>query len=234
MKKIYLGIQATYNTTDIALFEDENCLEPFFRPDLKASSHLVPYLDSLLRNNGKTLSDLAFIGLDKGPGAFTTLRVTIATLNGVAFAHKIPLIGIDGLEALTYELLYSLTMPQTDLQTTIVTLLNAYSNDVYFMISDVKNGSAIKVDYGCKNIDIVLESLASRTFEQKILFTGNGALLHQERISKKFSLLEILPTPTASAKTIARLGLIDFRQQKNCSDKILPNYVKTQIFNIKK
>lgn len=234
MKKIYLGIQATYNTTDIALFEDEKCLEQFFRADLKASSHLIPYLDSLLRNNGKTLSDLAFIALDKGPGAFTTLRVTIATLNGVAFAHKIPLIGIDGLEALTHELLCSLPIPQANLSTTIVTLLNAYSNDVYFMISDIKNGSTTTVDYGCQNIDIVLESLASKIFEQKIFFTGNGALLHQERITKKLSLLEILPTPTASAKTIACLGFIDFMQQKNCSDKILPNYVKTQIFNMKK
>ncbi len=234
MKKTYLGIQATYNTTDIAIFEDENCLEQFFRADLKASSHLVPYLDSLLRNHSKILSNLAFIALDKGPGAFTTLRVTIATLNGVAFAHKIPLIGIDGLEALTHELLCALTAPTQNSPTMIVALLNAYSNDVYFMISDVKNGLTIQLDYGCKNIDNVLESLASRNSEQKIFFTGNGALLHQERISKKITLSEIVPTSTADAKTIAYLGLIDFMQQKNCTDKILPNYVKTQLFNIKK
>ncbi|MBS1988289.1 tRNA (adenosine(37)-N6)-threonylcarbamoyltransferase complex dimerization subunit type 1 TsaB [Candidatus Dependentiae bacterium] len=234
MKKIYLGIQATYNTTDIALFEDENCLEQFFRADLKASSHLIPYLDSLLRNNGKTLSDLAFIALDKGPGAFTTLRVTIATLNGIAFAHKIPLIGIDGLEALTYEQLYTLTAPQKNFPITIASLLNAYSNDVYFMISEINNGFATQIDYGCKNIDIVLESLASRASEQKIFFTGNGALLHQERISTKFTRCEITPTSTANAKTIAHLGLSNFIEHKNCVDKILPNYVKTQLFNIKK
>ncbi len=220
MKTIYLGIQATYNTTDIALFEDENCLEQFFHADLKASSHLIPYLDSLLRNNGKTLADLSFIALDKGPGAFTTLRVTIATLNGVAFAHKIPLIGIDGLEALTHERLRTLAASQKDSPSIVVALLNAYSNDVYFMISEVNDGATTTIDYGCKNIDIVLEFLASRISDQKLFFMGNGALLHQERISKKFT-LENLSTSTASAKTIAQLGLIDFMQEKNCTDNFL-------------
>ena len=98
----------------------------------KASSLLVPYIKQILEKNSLKISDLDFICADQGPGAFTSLRVTIATINGISFASKIPLIGIDGLDALNQETLSDVMLKKQGVPEILIVLLNAYNNEVYF------------------------------------------------------------------------------------------------------
>ena len=55
---------------------------------VRASAQLLPLIDQLLVQHECELSDLDFIALDQGPGAFTSLRVVLTTINGIAFAQK--------------------------------------------------------------------------------------------------------------------------------------------------
>lgn len=234
---VYLAIQSTYQTTDIALFENSNCLERRFYTDHKASSHLIPHIDTLLKEHNKSLCDLNFIAVDKGPGAFTTLRVTIATLNGIAFAQAIILLGIDGLEALSNETLCALTPTQRTPSHCLVTLLNAYNNDVYFLITKIDAKNTSTIDYGCKKIDELLQNLTKNSSVEKMIFTGNGAILHKERIKQTLGSQAIMPDPlptVASSLAIGSLGLSYFKARKNIATKITPNYLKTQLFAVKK
>lgn len=238
MTKIrYLAIQSSYQTTDIALFENHVCLEQRFFTDLKASSHLIPHLDSLIKAHHLALSDFHFITVDKGPGAFTTLRVTIATINGIAFAHTIPLIGVNGLEAVTYETIARITTLEKAPFPLIVTLLNAYNNDVYFMISSRENEAYNVIESGCKKINFFLQDVLEQFPNQEFLFTGNASLLHKELIMELIPQKGVFIDPlinVASALTIGKLGFFDFQAHKNMSEKIAPNYIKTQLFSIKK
>lgn len=220
----FISIQGSYNHIELALFQNGHVLETVIKQDVKASSHLVPYLDTLLKNHKLTLQDLAFIAIDRGPGAFTSLRVSIATVNGIAFAHNIPLIGIDGLDALHHQT-HKLFPTQT-----IVCLLNAYNNDVYYSINTEK---------GYKKIDLLLQSLESTIqSKQSVIFTGNGALLHQELIKQKFG-ENVFASPQISVCSAEIIGLMALEnwqtQDKNIFPKnLIPNYVKTQEFAIKK
>lgn len=236
-KTTYLAIQSSYHTTDIALIQDNSCLERRFYTDRKASSHLVPYIDSLLNDHGKSLSDLAFIAVDKGPGAFTTLRVTIATLNGIAFARNIPLIGIDGLKALSHEVFTDCTRNEKTLPEIIIIMLNAYNNDVYFLISSVEKTGTTIIDFGYKNINQLLNELSTLYSGKKIVLAGNALSLHQEIINQNLEgklVISNSPLQIASATTIALLGFESFKAKTDLVSRIIPNYLKTLDFPLPK
>ena len=61
---------------------------------------LLPRARDLLAGHGAKLQDLAGVIVGTGPGAFTGLRVGIATAKGIAHALTIPIAGISSGEAL--------------------------------------------------------------------------------------------------------------------------------------
>src|ERR687898_2446203 len=48
------------------------------------------------------LADVSLYAVASGPGAFTGLRIGIATIQGLAFAHGRPVVGISALEAIAH------------------------------------------------------------------------------------------------------------------------------------
>jgi tRNA threonylcarbamoyladenosine biosynthesis protein TsaB len=67
------------------------------RPKHRGAS-LASTVEAILAAVGRTLSDLSCASVVVGPGAFTGLRVGIATLQGIASARGIPVWGIEALE----------------------------------------------------------------------------------------------------------------------------------------
>jgi len=229
----FISIQGSYNHVEISLFDNHTVLESIVKGDVKASSHLVPYLDALLHNHQIKLNDLSFIAIDQGPGAFTSLRVSIATINGIAFAHKIPLIGIDGLDALCQE-----EINKTDAQF-LVCLLNAFNNDVYFSINKREDSeTTTSLERGCKKIDTLLAELTNNP--QHITFTGNGAVLHRDLILNTLGNRAIIaqsPRNVCSSSIIGTMALKLWNETEDPETfpgNITPNYIKTQAFAIKK
>jgi len=226
--KHFISIQATYAHAQIALFGNADCIEVFEQHGTQASSSLIPYISTLLSKHNLTLKDISFIAVDKGPGAFTSLRVSIATVNGIAFDKKVPLIGIDGLDALNMQASKAIEPCNT-----LVVLLNAYNNDVYYAISTNSTQSSTTMDKGCKKIDQLLEQLQPH---KKVRFVGNGAQLHAEIITTIFGRESVILDPklsTASAEAIGQLAYEQCSKKENFSFRIEPNYVKTQYFAIR-
>jgi len=55
---------------------------------------LLTRIDGLLTDRGVALADLGAIAVGTGPGAFTGLRVGIATAKGLAHAMRLPIVGV--------------------------------------------------------------------------------------------------------------------------------------------
>jgi tRNA threonylcarbamoyladenosine biosynthesis protein TsaB len=53
-----------------------------------------------LADSGATLDQVSVLAVGLGPGAFTGLRVGIATMQGLAFARTIPVVGISAFDAI--------------------------------------------------------------------------------------------------------------------------------------
>jgi tRNA threonylcarbamoyl adenosine modification protein YeaZ len=236
MKPNFISIQATYSGASVALFSSSTLLESHTEQDAKASSHLIHHIDLILKKHNLTLQDLDFITIDKGPGAFTSLRVTVATVNGIAFSHRIPLIGIESLDAFVFEIDKKQNFEAIPKTSISIILLNAYNNDVYYAINRETQEATHVVDKGCKKIDAVLELLPSNDSFQTCLITGNGALLHQELITNTLKdryIVHFHEQAVPSVETIAMLGLEVFNKETKHEYKIEPVYGKSQYFAIR-
>ena len=120
-----LSIAHTYQSIEIALCNGDHCIDRATEETGHASKHLIPLISSLLEKNQVTLKQIQWIAVNQGPGPFTTLRVMIASVNGLSFATGIPLIGIDGIRAL---------LAQYPSNQTTIALLDAFNKDVYYGI----------------------------------------------------------------------------------------------------
>lgn len=57
---------------------------------------LLAYLHDCLEAQDQTLEDISGIGVFKGPGSFTGLRIGLTVLNTLAEARGIPIVGVTG------------------------------------------------------------------------------------------------------------------------------------------
>lgn len=226
---VHLSIQGSYSALQLALFENESCLGMSTFDHKKASSHLLLLINDLLSQFGYTRNELSFIGVDKGPGAFTSLRVIISTVNGIAFASHIPLIGIDGLEALGQEIINNENIPPAYL----VIMLNAYGGDAYYRISS----NAGLLEKGCEKGQDLIQRIASSNHEGMLLFAGNGVGTYASQIGQFFgnrAQLKNCSYQISSAKTIGQLAYKAWIMGDQSTLRIVPHYIKTQYFAIPK
>ena len=64
------------------------------------SETLLPLIDSVLSEARLSLEDLAGIAVSTGPGAFTSLRIGVATVKGLCFGEGPPVVAVPTLAAL--------------------------------------------------------------------------------------------------------------------------------------
>ena len=99
----YLTIDTTTKVSALALAEDGKLIaEVFLHTQKMHSERLIPMLDQLLETAAWKLNDLAFIGVVKGPGSFTGIRIGIATAQGFSQVLNIPVVGVLSLESLAW------------------------------------------------------------------------------------------------------------------------------------
>ncbi len=88
-------LQVSPVTTGKAQF-DELC----FPPGLVHGRELFPHLDALLQRHSLTPAELAVIAVSFGPGSYTGVRIGVAAAKALAWALKIPALGISTLEVI--------------------------------------------------------------------------------------------------------------------------------------
>jgi len=67
-----------------------------WQADRTLAKNLLRYLSEQLQKNNKTFSDITGIGVFRGPGSFTGLRIGMTVLNTIADAEAIPIVGTTG------------------------------------------------------------------------------------------------------------------------------------------
>ncbi|PKN03446.1 tRNA (adenosine(37)-N6)-threonylcarbamoyltransferase complex dimerization subunit type 1 TsaB [Candidatus Dependentiae bacterium HGW-Dependentiae-1] len=213
----FLGVQSTYTAIEVGVFAQEKLVTCAQEDKIRASKNLIPLIAYTLDQAKIPLEKLSFIAVNQGPGPFTTLRVAIATANGLSFASKLPLIGIDSLEAFLRE-----HAPKK--QVTLV-LFNAFNNDVYYALQSP--GIAPRTGY--KNIEVLLSQIHQEMPEQSVVFLGNGTELHREKITQLLGTHAIIPEPLATTYSIQKLGALAlerWQKKEGLSTQLTPLYLK--------
>lgn len=216
-----LAINSTYTTVEAGLFCNDHLISITTLDHKQASKELMLKVAELFAQNGLSFSDLAYIAAYQGPGPFTTLRVAIASVNGLGFATQLPLLGIDGFDCFLQEHkdgAYPLT----------IALFNAFSGDVYYALQ-----TGTTITKGSEKAETFLSAVSREYPTTPIRFIGSGVTLHKPLIEQILP-NSYIPEPLPQSCSLSYLGTMAFNQWQDThggSTQLLPLYLKSAIMS---
>lgn len=96
-----LAVDTSTARMGLALYDGVQVMGEFaWHSSQRHTVELAPAIDDLLRRCGFTMEDVRALGVALGPGSFTSLRVGLSLVKGLALARRLPLIGIPTLDIL--------------------------------------------------------------------------------------------------------------------------------------
>lgn len=98
-----LAVDTSNEWMGLAVYDGTRVVgERAWRSSQRHTVELAPAVQDLLTRCKLTAKDLTALGVAIGPGSFTSLRVGLAFVKGLAFARKIPVVGIPTLDILAH------------------------------------------------------------------------------------------------------------------------------------
>ena len=93
---LFLNTSTAY--CELLLSDDGALIDGSWEAGRTLARDLLKNIDELLASRGKSLEDLTGIGIVKGPGSFTGLRIGLTVANTLADDLGIPIVGETGEE----------------------------------------------------------------------------------------------------------------------------------------
>lgn len=96
-----LAVDTSTAQVGLAVYDGVQVLGEFaWRSSQRHTVELAPAIANLLARTGLTMDNIRALGVALGPGSFTSLRVGLSLVKGLALARHLPLIGIPTLDIL--------------------------------------------------------------------------------------------------------------------------------------
>lgn len=214
-----LSLDTSSRDASIAVLKNEDVLLEYnFTSQDNLSAMLIPSLEFILKALGLQIAQIDVFGIGIGPGLFTGIRIGMATLKGLAFAERKPIVGIISLKALAYKFVGT--------KKNIISLIDAKKGEVYLGGYCFSNGEFVELIPPCllKIADIV--PLVAK-FPDKI-FVGSGAEKHTDFLKNNFSDSRRPYRSNFLANEIGKITLQQFRREQYLTDlqDLLPFYLR--------
>jgi tRNA threonylcarbamoyladenosine biosynthesis protein TsaB len=161
-----------------------------------------------LHEAGMTVADVELYGVAAGPGAFTGLRVGIATVQGLAFAHRRPVAAISALDALANA---ALSHPRTGASTLIAPWMDAARGEVFSAIFELAEDAEVRLiaveGPSVASPDATLARWEALVDARRVIFVGEGALRYRDRITASLGeRADVVPVAPPIASIVGRLA----------------------------
>lgn len=177
-----LIIETATEVCSVALAKDGRVIDQKESSEGQNHSRLVSvFAEELLSRNKVKPSDLSAVGVSKGPGSYTGLRIGVSTAKGICFASNIPLIAVGTLESMAQYLAKNRVkygIPE-DLPVLYCPMIDARRMEVFSMLID-PDGKILK-PISAEVIDE--EFLAEELSGHRIVFFGNGSAKCQKMLT---------------------------------------------------
>jgi tRNA threonylcarbamoyl adenosine modification protein YeaZ len=232
--RLLLALETTGEGASVALAEGPRILARSDVDTRAATSELVMLLvDDVLRRTGASATDLVLLAASRGPGAFTGIRVGLATVRGLALGWGVPAVSVTSLDAMTVR--------YRDYPGAIVGLIDARRGQLYARteahpgnLSGVRSGSPpgshAQGDRVFSPIELLhpqdlprlgADLLAAGDGSIPPLVLGTGVARYPDAISHAFPGGWLLPDVRPDA-----VGVAEAVRQGRVSEELAPLYVR--------
>jgi len=219
VEPLLLTVSTATRLASIAVTRGESLLgEVALDPPGTQSDFLLPVIADLLTRLELKLEEFDCFAAVHGPGAFTGLRVGIATIKGLALALNKPVIGVSSLQ--------SLAMQVPDVAAQVYTLIDARKKEVYAGCYNWESGLPHPV---CAERVIDPQQLLSE-ISGEALFVGDGSIAYRTLIVRQLGSRARFAPSSANmlrAGSAAMLALVKFEADELLSAASLnPVYIR--------
>ena len=208
---LVLSVDSSYSTATCALIKDDKILAEINLNDKRQHSIiLMRLIDSILKEYEIDINDIDAFIISRGPGSFTGLRIGMATLKGLAFASKKPLISVSTLDALAYN--------SISFQGIICPIMDALRDNIYTCLYKNENNNLTPlIKEQCLNINELVTILKEQTLP--IIFVGDGVAKHKEFLQENIPNSFFAPNHSNfhKASSVGELGI------KKINDVVIEN-----------
>ncbi len=104
MSPTILAIETATEACSAALLHNDQLYELYELAPQKHNSLILPMCEQLMHQANINFSQINALAFGCGPGSFTGLRIAAGIIQGLAFAHQLPVIPVSTLRALAQEL----------------------------------------------------------------------------------------------------------------------------------
>ena|SRR5687767_3661846 len=96
-----LAVDTSTAQVGLALYDGAQVISEYaWRSSQRHTVELAPAISELLTCCGLTMDDVRALGVALGPGSFTSLRVGLSLVKGLALSRHLPLVGVPTLDIL--------------------------------------------------------------------------------------------------------------------------------------
>jgi tRNA threonylcarbamoyladenosine biosynthesis protein TsaB len=94
-----LAVDTSTAQVGLAVYDDGQVVAEYaWRSSQRHTVELAPAVASMLSRSGLTMDNIQAVGVALGPGSFTSLRVGLSLVKGLALARHLPIVGISTLD----------------------------------------------------------------------------------------------------------------------------------------
>lgn len=171
-----LAIDTSSNVATVAVTDDTKLAGEYILNHKKTHSQkIMPMLDEVMKSLEIDVNEIDLFAVVTGPGSFTGLRIGVAAVKALAQVTKKPVVSVDTLEGLAYNLPFCPHL--------IVPMMDARRSDVYTAVYD--NGTSLeKIIRPCAiSLEECVEQI--KALGKTAVFLGDGAYLHKDYIKEQ-------------------------------------------------
>ena len=216
-----LAFETSAKAASVALTENGKLLgESYQNTGLTHSQTLMVMAEDLLKQCGRTVSDVTAVAVAAGPGSFTGVRIGVAAAKGFAWGGRIPCYGVSTLEAMAVSLgVY---------EGYICACMDARRSQVYNALFRVEKGRITRLT---EDRAIALADLKAdlERVEGPIFLVGDGAQLTWKTLSEGIEALVLPPEHRVHQRAV---GVALLAEQKQAAgdpgdgNGLSPNYLR--------
>lgn len=213
---ILMAFDTVFEQCSVAIVQDDTVLYHKTIAGNRGQTEIIlEMVDEALTQTGVSLAQIDCLAFNRGPGAFSGIRINTAVVQALSVASDVPCVGVSSLAALADTACQNETFADN---TVLSALMDARQNQVYHGRFVIKHG-ALDADADGKIIgDESLLDYDSPLIADVIV--GDGASLVQSNNAK---IVQAHPT----AVDIARLGMMAYQQgQAVSAEQALPVYLR--------